>query len=486
MSSVLFALEIEEIFAVSLSADALLSPTGSLKKWSQLIEKAQSGESDRPNFESVHGSDTTAVHSKDLSLDKFIDAQTLDAANQLPSVGQEAKTVLLTGGNGFLGHIVCLEWLEKLAAVNGKLICLIRGSNNSEARKRLDAAFSGVDPKLEQRYQQLAEQHLEVLAGDAGEHQLGLNDADYARLSQQVDRISHVAALVNHRLSYQHLFVPNVVGTAEIIKLAITTQKKTVDFVSTEAVMTLGLTLTPDEDAALSESANIGDFYVVGYGTSKWAGEYLLQQAQQQFGLAVNTFRGDMMLTDERYTGQINDSDMFTRIIYSVAITGLAPYSFYRINQDGSKASAHYDGTPVNVVAATVCGVDDNTSEYRTFNICNYHHDDGCSLDTFVDAIESAGFAINRIQDYKQWLERFTDKLNTLPEQQRKQSALEILPAFASAAPAVLHQVGSEHFQALVPSLTDGKGVPHLDEDYIHKCLRDLAALGLLSDAITV
>lgn len=487
MSSVLFSLEIEEIFGVTLAPDALLSPTGNLQKWAALIDEALSGDGLRPTFESVHGKGVDEIHAEQLLLEKFIEPAVLSAAADLPDINASSNansnTVLLTGGNGFLGHIVCMEWLEKLAASNGKLICLIRGSDDAAARQRLDAAFVGVDPELEQRYFALAKDYLEVIAGDAGEAQLGLSDETYQRLAADVDRISHVAALVNHRLSYEHLFGPNVVGTAEIIKLALTTRKKSIDFVSTEAVVGLRLTVGLNEAAPLSQSAKLADFYALGYGTSKWAGEHLLQQAQQQFGIPVNTFRGDMMLSHRRYKGQINDSDMFTRLLFSIVATGLAPYSFYKRNSDGTKAQGHYDGTPVDVVAAAVCGVMDNTSEYRTFSVANHHHDDGCSLDAFVDWIESAGYTINRIDDHQDWLDRITDKLNSLPEQQRKQSALEILSAFAKPLPVSRPAADNSNYQALVKSLSVGPDVPHLDEPYIHKCLQDLQAIGLLASA---
>ena len=46
----------------------------------------------------------------------------------------------------------------------------------------------------------------------------------------------HPAALVNHVLPYGQLFGPNVVGTAEVIRLAISERIKPVTYLSTVAV----------------------------------------------------------------------------------------------------------------------------------------------------------------------------------------------------------------------------------------------------------
>ena len=68
-----------------------------------------------------------------------------------------------------------------------------------------------------------------MLAGDKGEANLGLEHAIWQRLAHTVDP----AALVNHVLPYSQLFAPNVVGTAELIRIALTTRNKPYVYVST-------------------------------------------------------------------------------------------------------------------------------------------------------------------------------------------------------------------------------------------------------------
>ena len=102
--------------------------------------------------------------------------------------------------------------------------------------ERIADALDRGDPDLNREFQALAADHLEVLAGDVDEPNLGLDGATWNRLADNVDLIVHPAALVNHVLPYSQLFGPNVVGTAEVIRLALTSKLKPVNYVSTVAV----------------------------------------------------------------------------------------------------------------------------------------------------------------------------------------------------------------------------------------------------------
>ncbi|MGB1158755.1 MAG: thioester reductase domain-containing protein [Porticoccaceae bacterium] len=482
LAAVAFSASVEGVFAVDLPADHILSPTGNLQKWAAFIERAANNAYQRTSYQSIHGKQAQQVCAKDLKLENFIDLQDLQKTGSAESPVADAKTVLLTGANGFLGHIACIDWLEKLAVTGGTLICLIRATDDHTARQRLDEAFKDLDPDLESRYLTLAKNHLQVLAGDISEPNLGLKSEHYRELVRRVDRICHVAALVNHRFHYEHLFRPNVVGTAEIIRLALTERLKPIDFVSSEAVYPLLEGDGPTtEDAPLLGKIKLSDRYAMGYGVSKWAGEQLLQQASEKFNLPVSVFRGDMMLPHQTHKGQINPADMFTRLLFSVIATGLAPYSFYQLSSNQLKQSAHYDGTPVDVVSAVLIGSAEKLhAGYRVFNISNYHVEDNCSLDAFVDWVESAGYPVTRVNDHAEWLVRFEDKLNNLPEAQRKLSALEILDAYRHPLPVAHRSVGCIGFKKLLKNLSIGPEVPHLTETYVHKCIDDMRLLKLI------
>ena len=179
LSALTFGNLLHEIFDVDVPVGVIVSPANDLAAIADYIEGERQG-TKRPSFASVHGRDAVEVHASDLTLDKFIDASTLAAAPTLPRPSAEVRTVLLTGATGFLGRYLALEWLERMDLVDGKVIALVRAKSDEDARARLDKTFDRGDPKLLAHYRELAADHLEVIAGDKGEADLGLDAADVA------------------------------------------------------------------------------------------------------------------------------------------------------------------------------------------------------------------------------------------------------------------------------------------------------------------
>ncbi|MGY4099471.1 carboxylic acid reductase [Nocardia sp. R16R-3T] len=484
LSALSFSNQLRDIFAVDVPVGVIVSPANGLRELAEYVESARQPGAMRPTFAAVH-TRAGVARADELTLDKFIDAQTLSAATTLPRA-TETQTVLLTGANGYLGRFLCLEWLERLDESDGTLICIIRGKDAAAARKRLDEAFDSGDPELLRHYRELAARRLEVLHGDIGDPNLGLDDTTWHRLADTVDLIVHPAALVNHVLPYDQLFGPNVVGTAELIRLAITSRIKPVTYLSTVAVAAQIRPSSFEEDGDIREispTRAIDDSYANGYGNSKWAGEVLLREAHDLCGLPVAVFRSDMILAHSRFGGQLNVPDMFTRLVLSLVATGIAPYSFYETDADGKRQRAHYDGLPVDFTAAaiTTIGAEART-DFHTFDVLN-PHDDGISLDEFVDWLIESGHPIQRIDDYQEWLRRFETALRGLPEKQRQASLLPLLHAYSRPErPIRGAALPARGFSAAVAAAKVGAehDIPHLRPALIDKYVSDLRLRGLL------
>ncbi|AKK27381.1 carboxylic acid reductase [Mycobacterium sp. EPa45] len=486
LSALTFANLLDEIFGVEVPVSVIVSPANDLQAIAGYIEAQRGSGSKRPTFASVHGAGATEAHALDLTLDRFVDGATLAAAPQLPGPASEIRTVLLTGATGFLGRYLALDWLERMNLVDGKVICLVRAKDDQAARARLDATFDSGDPKLLAHYRQLAAEHLEVIAGDKGEENLGLDPQTWQRLADTVDLIVDPAALVNHVLPYRELFGPNAVGTAELIRIALTTKQKPFIYVSTIGV---GAGIAPGrftEDGDIREisaTRAVDDSYANGYGNSKWAGEVLLREANDLCGLPVSVFRCDMILADTTYGGQLNLPDMFTRMMLSLVATGIAPASFYELAADGNRQRAHYDGLPVEFIAEAISTLGSSVTEgFETYHVMN-PYDDGIGLDEFVDWLIEAGYPIQRIADYGAWLQRFETAMRALPDRQRQGSLLPLLHNYQHPERPVRGSIApTERFRAAVQDAKIGpdKDIPHVSSEIIVKYITDLQLLGLL------
>ena len=486
LSALTFSNLLQELLGVEVSVGVIVSPASDLSQIADYIETERRSESTRPTFAKIHGKGETTIYASDLTLDGFIDAETLTVAKTLPRAAGEPRTVLLTGANGYLGRFVALEWLQRLSHAGGKLITIIRGSDADAARARFEKVFDSGDSDLLHRFRELAAEHLEVITGDIGEPNLGLDQTTWERLAQSVDLIVHVGALVNHVLPYEQLFGPNVVGTAEVIKLAISSRIKPVTYMSTVSV---AMPIPPEEFVedgdirTISPARAVDDSYANGYGNSKWAGEVLLREAFDLCGLPVAVFRSDMILAHSRYLGQVNVVDNFTRLLLSLLATGIAPGSFYQTDAAGNRPRAHYAGIPADFVAEAVTTLGKQVTDgFRSFDVEN-PHDDGISLDTFVDWLIDAGHKIQRIADHDEWMTRFETAIKALPEKQRQQSVLPLLGAYRQPEkPLRGAPTPTEVFRTAVQAAKIGAehDIPHLSAALIDTYVADLQQLGLL------
>ena len=482
-----FAALLSDIFGVEVDVNLILSPAGNPAAWAAAIERAlASTASGRPTARTVHGDNPRHLSAADLDI-IGLQPVVVDLVKTQPPAPptEDPRTVLVTGATGFLGRFLCLEWLERLAPVGGTVICLVRARDNDEALARMRGTFAA-DDELAARFAAL-EPNLEAIAGDIADVRLGLTDATWDRLADEVDRIVHPGALVNHVLTYEDLFAANVMGTAELVAFALARRLKPLDFVSSIAVVPyLDRTGAVNETTRLAPTIEIKERYSAHYGASKWAAESVLHSAQERFGLPVTIFRGDMMLPHRRYHRQVNAPDVFARLLQSLVLTGVAPVSFYVMEPDGSRPKAHYDGLPVDFIASAIVAVAMGCGGgIETFHVVNHHEDDGISLDSVVDWIDAAGYPMQRVDGYDEWLRRFENALHTLPDIQRQRSSLSVIDSLRSPAPAHPKPIGSDRFVDAVRRLAPESQIPHLSAEFISKCVDDLVRLELIPQPMT-
>jgi fatty acid CoA ligase FadD9 len=190
-----------------------------------------------------------------------------------------------------------------------------------------------------------------------------------------------------------------------------------------------------------------------------------------------------MILADTSYAGQLNLPDMFTRMMLSLVATGIAPGSFYELDVDGNRQRAHYDGLPVEFITEAVSTLGAQAANgFATYHVMN-PYDDGIGLDEYVDWLIDAGYQIRRIDDYREWVQRFETTLRALPEKQRQASLLPLLHNYQKPQPPIRGSIApTDRFRSAVQEAKIGaeKDIPHVTPEVIVKYITDLQLLGLL------
>jgi fatty acid CoA ligase FadD9 len=190
-----------------------------------------------------------------------------------------------------------------------------------------------------------------------------------------------------------------------------------------------------------------------------------------------------MILADTTYSGQLNLPDMFTRMMFSLVSSGIAPGSFYELGADGKRQRAHYDGLPVEFIAESISTLGAQAVEnFETYHVMN-PYDDGLGMDEFVDWLIEAGYQIERIADYGQWLQRFESTLRALPDKQRQASLLPLLHNYQKPERPMLGALApTDRFREAVQEAKIGpdKDIPHVSAPVIVQYITNLKQLGLL------
>ena len=145
-------------------------------------------------------------------------------ANQ-PSIAERlaGKTVLLTGGSGFVGKAIVCALLRGVPEL-GQLRLLLRGADDEAARRRLSeevrASAAFTEPPYGERFDAaLAEGRLEALSGDVRFDDLGREEGD--AMLRGVDILIHCAASVSFEEPLDEMLALNVLGPLNVTRTVV-------------------------------------------------------------------------------------------------------------------------------------------------------------------------------------------------------------------------------------------------------------------------
>lgn len=213
-----------------------------------------------------------------------------DAALPLPELAParpgEPTDLLLTGATGFLGPFLVSSLLARTSYT---VHALVRATDAAHGLDRIVASLRRAQlwtPALEADVRA----RVRVICGDLAEPALGIGEAAFQQLAQDVDAVVHNGALVNYVRTYDALRPANVEGTRELLRLAMTNHRKVFHLVSSTFIYGWSTQPVVGEWDANEKMAGL-DF---GYSQTKWVGEQLALAAQRK-GLDVRIYRPSLI-----------------------------------------------------------------------------------------------------------------------------------------------------------------------------------------------
>ncbi|WP_374022977.1 thioester reductase domain-containing protein [Mycobacterium sp. HNNTM2301] len=230
-----------------------------------------------------------------------------------PARSGAPSDILLTGATGFLGPFLAASLLGRTSLT---VHALIRATDSAHGLDRIVASLRRArlwTPALEAQVRA----RVRVVCGDLAEPQLGIGEEGFRDLAESVDAILHNGALVNYVRTYDALRPANVLGTHELLRLAMTAHRKTFHLVSSTFIY--GWSVKPvvgESDANLEMNAL--DF---GYSQTKWVAEQLAFAAQRQ-GLDVRIFRPSLISPTSAGFG--SQDDILVRTVAFMIEHGIA------------------------------------------------------------------------------------------------------------------------------------------------------------------
>ncbi|KAG0131878.1 hypothetical protein HOY82DRAFT_669743 [Tuber indicum] len=325
-------------------------------------------------------------------------ADAREIAKTLPGSFLAMKTpvlggnVFLTGATGFLGVYLLRELLSRSNPAIGKVFVHVRAKNADAAMERVVRsceAYGVWDPLWGNR--------IVAVVGELGSERLGLSEAEWGTLTEEVDVIIHNGAQVHWVYPYTKLKPANVTGTVDALQLCATGKPKSFAFISSTSVLDsdhyvrLSDSILETGGVGVPESDDLGGSAQglrTGYGQSKWVGEYIVREAGRR-GLDGCVIRPGYIVGDSK-SGVTNTDDFLIRMIKGCAQLGQMPDIYNTVNM-----------VPVDHVARVVvaCAFNPPASPLPVAHVTSHPR---LRFNEFLCTLATYGYNVTRV-DYIPW-----------------------------------------------------------------------------------
>jgi fatty acid CoA ligase FadD9 len=318
--------------------------------------------------------------------------------DNLTSVEKKSITdnIFLTGATGFVGAFLLAHLLIH---EQGTIYCLVRHAkgNHQDASLRLRQHLQAL-----QLWEEQFAKRLHVLVGDLEKPYFGLNTTQWHLLAEQVSKIFHCGAWVNHIFPYTVLRDSNVQGTSEIIRLASTTRKKELHYLSTSSIFEQIYTKIVEMERPTSEPLLLNNMN--GYNASKCVAETLVWKAADTLEIPVWIYR--LGFVGGSCTSGVSNMPAFdSRLVRSIVALGIAPCS---------DVPGGMEVTPVDWLCHAIYQISQQAPHNQTFHLMDTRSN--TSLDIIIQSLIEFGYHhIQRVKHFETWCHHLFRADSTIP-----------------------------------------------------------------------
>lgn len=307
-----------------------------------------------------------------------------------PTSGHPGQCVLVTGATGSLGIHIVAELAERAEIL--RIYCLVRARSNDDARERIRTS-------LNERLLEMDMGRLQAFAADLSNAQLGLSDADYIELVENVTCVLHCAWNVNFNLGLESFEQDCIGGNRHLIELCLKSKRTMpADFIFCSSISTY--VKRPDLLIPEEFSSSLGVAPDIGYAQSKLVAEHICLNASQETGMFVRVLRIGQIVGDTA-AGIWNSHEAIPMIIQSAKTIGALPM----LDEECS-------WLPVDTVAAAVVEMWSNSKNekggqasdvYNVVNTNTFHW-----TKDLLPMLRSVGLEFDSVEP-RDWLRRLRD-----------------------------------------------------------------------------
>ncbi|WP_040786625.1 thioester reductase domain-containing protein [Nocardia pneumoniae] len=285
-----------------------------------------------------------------------------ETQQHIPPVTMDApipvRSVFITGVTGVLGGKLLHDLL---ADSDVRVTCLVRGKTVDAAERRIKHFLATYDPDgtLDQAF---ADRVTTVL-GDVSSERLGLDEATWHRLADEVDLTIHAAGRTTLVTFYDALAPINVEGTRRAVEFALRSRGKYLVYVSSFSA--LGDRLNFNNPPFTERDLELGQGYDhLPYQQTKYESEKLIRAASER-GLLWDIVRPGNIMGDSR-TGRYPFSEVSVKGAYYDILKTMIETG------ETMLTPVHWDITPVDYVSAAIVHIALHRPTYReTYHLTN-------------------------------------------------------------------------------------------------------------------